>query len=141
MRCEEIMKQDVRCLSGGQSVREAAKLMRDAAIGFLPVCDARGTVVGTVTDRDIVVRLAAEDATLETSVEHIMSKSVIACSPRDELDRAEELMAKHHKARIVCADDQGKPVGVISLSDIAQHEPQGERVAKLLREITEREVH
>jgi CBS domain-containing protein len=77
---------------------------------------------------------------LDTPLDRIMSRSVVACSPKDELDRAEELMAKNHKARIVCADDRGQPVGVISLSDIAQHEDAA-RVAKLLREVTVREVH
>jgi CBS domain-containing protein len=97
--------------------------------------------VGTITDRDIVVRIAADGATtLDTPLDKIMSKSVVSCSPKDQLDRAEQLMEKSRKARIVCADDQGKPVGVISLSDIAQHED-GTRVAKLLREVTRREAH
>jgi CBS domain-containing protein len=141
MLCEQIMKCDVKCLTEKDTARAAARLMRDAAIGFVPVCDAKGKIVGTITDRDIVVRIAADGATtLDTPLDKIMSKSVVSCSPKDQLDRAEQLMEKSRKARIVCADDQGKPVGVISLSDIAQHED-GTRVAKLLREVTRREAH
>jgi CBS domain-containing protein len=140
MLCEQIMKRDVKCLTENDTARAAARLMRDAAIGFIPICDAKGKVVGTITDRDIVVRVAADGATLDSAVDTIMSKSVISCSPKDQLERAEELMEKSGKARIVCADEQGKPVGVISLSDIAQHED-GNRVAKLLREVTRREAH
>jgi CBS domain-containing protein len=141
MLCEQIMKRDVKCLTEKDTARAAARLMRDAEIGFVPVCDAGGKVVGTVTDRDIVVRIAADGAaTLDSSLDEIMTKSVVSCSPKDELDRAEQLMETSHKARIVCADDQGKPVGVISLSDIAQHD-EATRVAKLLRDVTEREAH
>lgn len=141
MLCETIMKRDVKCLTEKDTAREAARLMRDAAIGFVPVCDAKGAVVGTITDRDIVVRIAADGATtLGASLDKIMSKSVISCSPKDELDRAEQVMETNRKARVVCADDQGKPVGIISLSDIAQHED-GNRVAKLLRDVTRREAH
>ena len=60
MRCEEIMKRDVRTISPDEPVQAAASIMRDTNIGFLPVCDATsGRVVGTLTDRDIAVRVVA----------------------------------------------------------------------------------
>jgi signal-transduction protein with cAMP-binding, CBS, and nucleotidyltransferase domain len=49
-------------------------------------------------------------------------------------------MEQRQKARIVCTDDKGRPLGIISLSDIVQHEDAA-RVGTMLRNITRREVH
>ncbi len=59
MRCEEIMKRDTECVSPTDTIERAAAMMRDANVGFLPVCDAEKRVVGTITDRDIAIRLVA----------------------------------------------------------------------------------
>ncbi|HZA49460.1 MAG TPA: CBS domain-containing protein, partial [Myxococcaceae bacterium] len=60
MRCEEIMKKDVECVSPQDTVQAAAKRMRDENIGFLPVCDQSKKVQGTVTDRDLAIRVLAD---------------------------------------------------------------------------------
>jgi CBS domain-containing protein len=52
-----------------------------------------------------------------------MSRQIISRSPKDDIGLAQELMAANHKSRIVCVNDAGRLVGVISLSDIAQHDP------------------
>lgn len=139
MRCEEIMKRDVDCVSPRDTVEDAAARMRDENIGFLPVCDQSRKVLGTLTDRDIVIRLVAAKKPASTFVEEILTKEVIACRPGDNVREAEKAMAKNHKSRIMCVDDGGRLVGVISLSDIAQHDRAG-RAADTLRGVSEREV-
>ncbi len=140
MLCEQVMKRDVKSLTENQTARAAARLMREAGVGFLPVCDADGKVVGTVTDRDIVIRLAAaESGALDTALDKVMTHDVVACSPKDDLSKAEELMESSRKSRILCVDDVGRAMGVISLSDIARYETD-ERLSKLLRTITSREA-
>jgi CBS domain-containing protein len=113
--------------------------MRDQNVGFLPVCEQRTKPVGTITDRDIAIRVVAEDKPNTTPVDQVMTSEVISARPDDDLQTAQELMAKHHKSRIMCVDDRGMLVGVISLSDIAQHEDQG-RASRTLREVSEREA-
>ena len=139
MRCEEIMKRDVDCVSPRDTVEDAAARMRDENIGFLPVCDQSRKVLGTLTDRDIVIRLVAAKKPASTFVEEILTREVIACRPEDTVRDAEKAMAKNHKSRIMCVDDGGRLVGVISLSDIAQHDRAG-RAADTLRGVSEREV-
>lgn len=139
MRCEEIMKRDVRCVSPSESAQQAARRMREEGIGFLPVCDGSGKVLGVVTDRDLTIRVLAADHAPSTRIQEVLTPEVIACRPEDDLSRAEELMARHHKSRIICVDDDGRLVGVISLSDVAQCED-GARASKVLREVSEREV-
>jgi len=51
---------------------------------------------------------------------------VISCRPDDDVDQARQLMRQKKVQRILVCDDQKKPVGVISLQDIAQSESEGE---------------
>src|SRR2546428_10111714 len=139
MRCEDIMKRDVECIDPTQPVQEAARRMRDANVGFLPVCDSTRKVLGTITDRDIALRIVAESRPPTTSVGDVMTREVIACRPDDEVTRAEQLMGKHHKSRMICTDQEGRLLGVISLSDIAQVE-EPSRASQTMKQVTEREA-
>jgi len=139
MLCKQIMKRDIACASLDDAAQVAAARMRTDNIGFLPVCDAEGRVIGTITDRDITLRVVAEDRPASTRVAEVMTHEVIACGPSDDVHRAEQLMGKYKKSRIICVDEAGHPVGVISLSDIAQHES-SEQTARTMRRVTLREV-
>ena len=140
MVCADVMKQDVTCISPYAPVSAAAGRMREKNVGFLPVCDeASGQrVIGVVTDRDIALRVVGEERAPSVPVDEIMSHEVVSCRPMDDIKRAEELMGEHRKSRIVCLDDEGHLVGVISLSDIAQRD--GARIAHTIQQITTREV-
>ena len=59
--CRTVMQHPVRWVTETDTARTAARVMRDANIGFLVVCDASARVVGTLTDRDLVTRLLADD--------------------------------------------------------------------------------
>jgi CBS domain-containing protein len=139
MRCEELMKRNVECISPTDTAQTAARKMRDGNVGFLPVCDASGKVLGTLTDRDIAIRLVADGAAANKQVADVMTREVISCRPEDDIQRAEEIMGRHHKSRIMCLDQNGRPIGVISLSDIAQRD-NATNVARTMRDVTEREV-
>lgn len=140
MRCEEIMKRSLRTISPEDTVQAAASIMRDANVGFLPVCEASsGRITGTLTDRDIAVRVVAENQPASVNVGLVMTREVVTCSPEEDLRTAEERMGEAHKSRIICTDESGRPVGVISLSDLAGVESD-ERAAQLLQEIAGREA-
>lgn len=139
MRCRDIMKTDVDMCWVMDSAADVAERMRVRGIGFMPVCNDSGEVVGTITDRDLAVRLLARRLPYETPVHRIMSTAPVTCSPFDPLDLAEERMRRYHKSRIICVDDRMWPVGVISLSDIAEEE-HAWRAGRVLREVASREA-
>ena len=140
MLCRDLMKTDVECVASNESVAEAARRMRDEEVGFLPVCDPAGRVLGAITDRDITVRLVTERRSPDTPVQDLMTREVVACHPTHLIERAEFLMGRAKVSRIMCIDeDSGHLVGVISLSDIAQVE-EGARASETLREVSSREV-
>ncbi len=139
MLCEEIMKREVECTGLNDSAQSAAQRMLEENIGFLPVCDQAKRAIGTITDRDIAVRLVARGLPASVKIADIMTREVVSCGPKDDVRKAERLMARNHKSRIVCLDDDGYLVGVISLSDIAEKDR--DRAGQTLAEVSEREVH
>lgn len=139
MLCRDLMKTDLECVSPKDTVEEAATRMKQANVGFLPVCD-EGTrrVLGTVTDRDIVLRVVAGGKSPQQPIERILTRRVVACRSTDSLQDAQKRMAKQKVSRILCLSGTDELEGVISLSDLAQV---GEdRAAATLRGITRREV-
>lgn len=139
MRCSEIMKVEIECVSPQTSVRDAARRMRDHGIGFLPVCDEAMRPVGTLTDRDIAVRIVADDRPSDTPVETCMTREVVDCHPSDSIEDARELMEQHQVARIICTSTQGRIEGIISLTDIVDADE--DSGAQTLRRVSQREVH
>jgi CBS domain-containing protein len=120
MLCRDVMKRDVCLITARSTIAEAAALMRDAAVGFLPVCDDEYNVIGVLTDRDIAIRVVAERQSADQLLEEFMTPDVVACSPEEDLRVAQDLMDEMQVSRIVCLDESGRVEGVISLSDIAQ---------------------
>ena len=97
MRCQEIMKREIECIDPAQSVQEAGRRMRDANVGFLPVCNSKGKVLGAITDRDIAIRIVAEGRPLTTAAADVMTREVVACRPDDDVTDAEQLMGRRQK--------------------------------------------
>ena len=138
--CQDVMKSAVKCVSPATTVEEAAVMMRDEGVGFLPICDARRHVIGTITDRDITIRAVAGYEPADQPVEKFMTRSVVACRSGDDLSYAQERMSQEKVSRIMCIDEEGTLEGIISLSDIAQLE-EGVRAYATLRDVSEREAH
>ena len=139
MQCKDIMKSDIQTVRTTDTVLKAARLMETCGVGFVPVCDDLGKPLGTLTDRDIVVRCVAHDGDSSTPVGDVMTLDVVACSPDDDLERAEQLMSEKQKARMMCVDATGRLVGVISLSDLPG-DTSRKRVAEVLEQVTAREA-
>jgi CBS domain-containing protein len=114
----EVMTPKVQSVSREQPVIEAARLMRSEDVGSLPVVEG-GRLVGTLTDRDIVLRAVAEGADTSTvRVGDIASHEPVTVSPEQELDEALSLMAKHRVRRLPVVDN-GKLVGILAQADVA----------------------
>jgi len=138
--CADVMKRDVRAVGESDSISRAADLMAMANVGFLPVCDRERKVVGTLTDRDIVVRVVAQGRlSAETRVGDVMTRGVVACRPDDDVGLAETVMGQRQVSRLVITASDGTLEGVISLSDIAQRES-GQKAAGTLRAVSAREA-
>jgi CBS domain-containing protein len=120
---QEIMTRDPRTVNAGDPVIDAARIMRDDDIGDVIVVDD-GTVKGIVTDRDIVVRGVAESGDPQsTPVRELCTTGIEALEPSATVDEALRKMREADIRRLPVVQD-GRPVGIVSLGDLAvEREP------------------
>jgi CBS domain-containing protein len=117
----DLMTKDPRTLSSEATVIEAARLMRDEDAGIVPVVNG-DKLVGTVTDRDIAIRVVAEGKSPDsTTVGEIASRELVTIDPQQELDEALRLMARHQVRRLPVVEEDGRLVGIVAQADIARN--------------------
>ena len=117
-KVRDIMSAAPVCMAAGESVSAAARAMKQHGTGTILVL-ADGRLSGLVTDRDITVRVLAEDRDPRTTrVGDICSGELIVLDPDDDLARAARLVRDRAVRRIPVLRD-GTPVGVVSVGDLA----------------------
>jgi CBS domain-containing protein len=121
MKINELMTKGVVILSADATVRIAADEMKKNDIGAIPIQD-EGVLKGIVTDRDIVVRCIAEGRDPgQTLASSIMTPRVYACFEDQNVDEVVQLMKQQKVRRIVVLNRDERPIGIVSLGDIAAH--------------------
>ena len=104
-------------LPANSTVADAAQQMRDLDIGDVLV-EQEGRLAGIVTDRDLVVRAIAEGRAVTSTLGDIVSSEVVCITPTDTPDDAIRLMRERALRRVPVVEN-GKPVGIVSLGDLA----------------------
>ncbi|WP_216853570.1 CBS domain-containing protein [Phytoactinopolyspora halotolerans] len=101
------------------SLADAAVAMRNNDVGDVLVLE-NGMVRGVLTDRDLVVRAAAEGRPPDdTSVDDVCSSDVTTVVPGTPIDDAVNLMREYAIRRLPVVDEDLRPVGVVTLGDVA----------------------
>ena len=118
MKVSEVMTPNVCIANPDDSLKQVAELMAQQDIGFLPVGDM-DRLVGTITDRDIVVRGVANGHDSATKVRAVMTKDVKYCYADQELDDVVQNMGDIQVRRLPVVDREKRLVGVVSLADAA----------------------
>jgi CBS domain-containing protein len=131
----EVMSTQLVTVSSDATVVEAARLMRDHDIGPVLVMDG-DELRGILTDRDITVRAVAEGRDVATTpVSEVVSQSLTTVSSSDALDTAAETMRGEALRRVVVVEG-GRPVGMLSLGDLAQSDEAADDAGIALSDIS-----
>ena len=129
-RIRDLMTVLPRTVKLGDSIVDAAKVMRSEEAGIAPIVDGE-RLVGVVTDRDIAIRVvAAGRDPSETRVEEIASLTLVTVDPEQDLDETLRLMAKHEMRRLPVVEEDGRLVGIVSRADVARHLDGGARTSE-----------
>lgn len=120
MRAREIMTQNPEALTGGDTVRRAAELMRDLDVGIIPVVDDTDArrIRGVITDRDIAMRHVAEGHDNSCTVQEHMTERVTSVGPEDDVDLVMKRMQRDQVRRVPVVDGD-RLVGIIAQADLA----------------------
>jgi CBS domain-containing protein len=113
----DVMSGNPTTVDASATIQEVAEQMAKEDIGAVLVVE-NDELQGIVTDRDIVVRVLAKGNGADASVREACSTDVEAISADDSVDDAVKKMQQANIRRLPVVDD-GEPVGIISLGDLA----------------------
>ena len=139
-KCSDIMTKDVVTCTPEATIVEAARLMKTEDIGPVLIVDNDDskTLVGILTDRDIVVKVIADGQDVNaTRVGDVMSKKLVTCRANDDVDVAMKAMAQFQLRRIPVVEENMKLVGIIAQADVATRMDAPEKTAEVVKEISE----
>jgi len=120
----DIMTSPVVTVREDDSVQSASILMKDHEIGGIVIVDGTGRPIGMLTERDIVIRVAANNQLPGTvSVEKVMSRPLITVSPEVSLAEAAKKMSGGSIRRLAVLE-RGRLVGIVSSKDIVSIMPE-----------------
>ncbi len=95
-------------------LREATALMGEFSISGVPVVEDDGTLVGIITNRDLVF-----ETDLERPVAEVMTREELVTAPEGtSLEAAEEILRRHKIEKLPVVDDRGRLSGLITVKDI-----------------------
>ncbi len=121
MNIGQLMSRNPRTCGANDSLSVAARIMWENDCGCVPVVDADGRAIAMITDRDICMAAYTQGKPLtDIPVSAASSRRLVTVHESDEIVMAEALMGKHQIRRLPVVDDQGHPVGILSLNDLTR---------------------
>jgi CBS domain-containing protein len=139
-KCAELMTKNPICCLPDDMVEKVAQMMNRENIGSIPVIENMKTkkLVGIVTDRDLALKIVAEGRDAKTTkVKTVITRKLITCRAEDDLQVALDAMSAHQLRRIPVVGDGNQILGIIAQADVATRVDQPEKVAKLVKEISQ----
>jgi CBS domain-containing protein len=130
MRIKELMSHPVVTCPHSTTLDDAARLMWEHDCGIAPIVNDDGRLVGVVTDRDICMAGYTQGRPLrEIPVTSAMASQVVAAHADDPVQSVEALMRDYRVRRIPILDSEGRPVGLVSMNDLARRAAQARKSA------------
>jgi CBS domain-containing protein len=136
MQLREIMTAGVVTADESDEVLKVAKLMRDRGVGSVVICDPEGGPAAMITDRDVAVRVAADDLRLSEPAGRHASRPLITGQPEMDLEEAAAKMVQHRVRRLPVIEG-GELVGIVTLDDIAVRTGNLEVAQRMTAEVIE----
>lgn len=125
MKVKDLLKAKdniVITIGPNETVQTAMRKLVEHNIGALPVCDAKGTILGIVSERDLLKECSQRSSALgSTRVKDVMTKNVIIGVPEDDLDYVMSIMTQKHIRHLPIMAG-AKLEGIISIRDIIETE-------------------
>ena len=137
---QEIMTRNVEYCTQEDNIYEAALKMKQDDVGMIPVLDSNQSLIGVITDRDIVIRCVAEKRPNSTKITDVISTHLVTGTQDMSIDDIEDLMASEQIRRIPIVENN-KLVGVVSLGDLAVRKETDSKAGAALSSISEDHGH
>jgi CBS domain-containing protein len=131
----DLMSSNPCAIEADKPVAYAAKMMKQEDVGLAPIVEG-DRLVGTLTDRDIVLRVVAEGKDPQTvTAREVASTDLVTIDPQQDLDEALRLMASNQVRRLPVVEE-GRLVGVLAQADVAR-EAKEKQTGQLVEDISQ----
>jgi CBS domain-containing protein len=135
----DVMTANPACCTPDTPLREVARLMVEHDCGQIPVVERlpTGRPLGVVTDRDIIVRMVAQERDVSAArAADCMSSPATRVSREASLADCCALMEKKQIRRLLVVDDDDAVCGIVAQADIARS-GRDQATAEMVKEISE----
>jgi CBS domain-containing protein len=120
LKIGEIMIKDVVKIDGDVTAKEVAVILNERAIGCVIVVQNENPI-GIITDRDMLRRVLLESRDPKTTKAfQIMTAPLFFGNPHMSIQEAVQLMSERKIRKLPIIDDEGRLVGMITLTDLAR---------------------
>ncbi len=115
---KDVMSQNVKVLNPEGTLKDAARQMREGNFGLMPVGE-NDRLIGTLSDRDIVIRAVADGKDGNTKVRDVMSDRIMWAYENDSIEKACQIMSDNQIRRLPIVNTDKRLVGIVALGDLA----------------------
>lgn len=114
----EVMTSAPQTIEASAALPEAARLMRDQAIGDVVVIEG-GRPTGIVTDRDIAMRVALGTNPASVKVRDLVEGELVTIGPTESVQEAMRRMQQRDIRRLPVTQND-RVIGIVSLGDLSR---------------------
>jgi len=118
MYVRDVMKKDIIAVKAHESVQHISKVLTEKNISNIPVIDAKGKLVGVVSEQDIIKAMGS-DKFMKLSAKDIMTKNVLSVKENDPLEYVSKIFMEKPYRRLPVTRNK-TVVGVITREEIIQ---------------------
>lgn len=128
MLVQDQMSSNPITITADLPVPDALTLMREKKVRRLPVLDAKGKLVGIVSDKDLLYASPSPTTSLSVweinsllsklTVDKVMTRKLVTVSGDTPVEEAARIMADRKIGGLPVLDGKGKMVGIITETDI-----------------------
>jgi len=119
VRCSAVMNRNVTTILPDATLEEAISLIVEKNITGLPVVDRAGTLLGIITEKDIIDYKRVGNIKV-AKVRDVMTQNVLTFAPNTPLEEVLKAFSEGKFRRVPIVED-GKVVGIISRKDIMRY--------------------
>ncbi len=126
------------------SVADVARILEQRRIGAVMVLDAGRSVLGIVSERDIVRALATRKGGIEgMAAEELMTREVVMIGPETPVEAALRIMDENYFRHLPVVDEAGMLLGLVSVRDLVRYRiaQQEHQVESLTAYVTRSYMH
>jgi len=121
LKVKDIMTKDVVSVKKDTPIYEAMEIMRKNDITGMPVIEDDMTLVGVITEKDILRLFYADEDEKNQTVGFFMTRPAVSYRENENLRSVCDFMMINYFRRVPVVSKQGKLVGIISRPDVIDY--------------------